>query len=198
MPAAAETEYLVLEDITAGFTHPCIMDMKMGTRQHGADASADKKRKQMAKCRATTSAELGLRICGQQVYQPASSDYVCRDKYFGRQVTVNGFPAALAAYFVDGAADRTLFVAPLVARLQAILGELERCERVRLYSSSLLFVYEGDPSVTDASRCDVRLIDFAHSTMDATADDDDCADGPDQGYLMGLRNLIRFLGAIVG
>jgi len=43
------------------------MDLKIGTRQHGDDASHAKRLHQIEKCNITTSSRLGLRICGHQV-----------------------------------------------------------------------------------------------------------------------------------
>lgn len=60
-------EYIVLEDLTQGYKRPSVLDIKMGTRQHGMHALPEKRTSQMEKCKATTSYELGLRFCGMQV-----------------------------------------------------------------------------------------------------------------------------------
>jgi hypothetical protein len=60
---------MMLENVASAskFQNPCVLDLKMGTRQHGDDASAEKRTRQMAKCAASTSASLGLRLCGMKV-----------------------------------------------------------------------------------------------------------------------------------
>jgi inositol-hexakisphosphate kinase len=61
------SEFILLENVAAKFKYPCILDLKMGTRQHGDDAPESKKNSQMRKCASTTSSAVGLRLIGMQV-----------------------------------------------------------------------------------------------------------------------------------
>jgi inositol-hexakisphosphate kinase len=59
--------YLLLENLVSKYKFPCVLDLKVGSRQYADDVSAAKKARKIQKAAETTSATLGLRLTGMQV-----------------------------------------------------------------------------------------------------------------------------------
>ncbi|UYV77028.1 IP6K3 [Cordylochernes scorpioides] len=191
--------FLVLEDLTAGLHRPCVLDLKMGIRQYGDHDTLVKIHRKQARAASTTSCCLGLRMCGMQVFQVDTNKYVCYNKYYGRTLSQEGFRQVLYRFLHNGIQLRNDVITELQEVLQALVRAIRKLDSFRFFCSSLLIVYDGLAQASNglqgSAAAHVRLIDFAHSTH-AGLNTSPTYEGPDEGLIFGLTNLIALLTSI--
>ncbi|OCK83424.1 SAICAR synthase-like protein [Lepidopterella palustris CBS 459.81] len=171
---------IVLANVAFDFRHPNILDLKLGAQLWDSSARPEKRAKLDKIAAETTSSSLGFRIAGMRTWQgkkaadPVEHDeelkglveaeesgYWVYNKMYGRKFNAQDVIQGFAAYVLPpkNGEKRTkkqlerarecleLFVAD-VERIKEILEN----EASRMYSASLLFVYEGDAKAFDQAK----------------------------------------------
>ena len=183
--------YLVLENLTAGFRCPNVLDVKLGSVLTDSAAPPEKQARLAEVSRSTTSGPLGFRVCGMRIAPNARAlacpaeqrepqgDYLLLNKHYGRARTPADVAGAFETYFSHprlAPARRAQLQERFFQRLQLFYNTLLDSE-VRLISASLLFVFEGDPSRWDERDDDDPLMpeELNGGESDDEDEDDDSA-----------------------
>lgn len=163
---------VVLENVAAGFKKPNILDVKLGARLWAEDAPIAKRVRLDKVAEETTSKPLGLRIAGMKTYQGAPSNgeqnvtsdgYRLYDKSYGRTFSAETINQGFEEYFqltrgVKAKGPIRKVIKRFMEDLRAIENVIGK-EESRMYSASLLFVYEGNQqALQDAFAAEREII----------------------------------------
>lgn len=148
---------IVLANVAHGYKKPNILDVKLGARLWADDAPLAKRAKLDKVAEETTSGPLGFRIAGMKTYQGTPENchngvgpdgYKLFDKTYGRTFTVDNIDDGFGEYFLLAKEERAK--GPVRKVIRRFIDDLKLMQEVfeksesRMYSASLLFVYEGD------------------------------------------------------
>ncbi|CCC68404.1 hypothetical protein NCAS_0B03200 [Naumovozyma castellii] len=180
--------YLVLENLLSTFRKPNVLDVKLGKILYDDNATKEKKERLTKVSNETTSGSLGFRICGMKIrknkltkglsesyFENGNDGYISVNKFYGRSRTKENIKDAFEMYFADDelSSERRLKLkTTFFQRLQLFYNTLLN-EEVRMFSSSLLFIYEGDSTIWDLRHDEDRILksDFFDSDSDDESED---------------------------
>lgn len=175
---------IVLENVAEKFRRPNILDVKLGARLWADDAPPAKREKMEREAKETTSEALGLRIAGMRIWEGIEcadqggrnvDGYRAYDKFYGRNFTPETVHRGFEDFFLiqEGQPpDKNIqtVIRKFIKDLEGLQLVLE-AEESRIYSSSLLFVYEGEMSALQDA------IEHAPSLVETSTDNDMVRDG---------------------
>lgn len=90
--------------------------------------------------------ECALLLSFPKVYQADAGHFLCKDKYYGRKLSPEGFRQTLQQFLCNGNHLRTDVLEPIILKLKALLSVIKKQSSYRFYSSSLLIIYDGKDS----------------------------------------------------
>ena len=161
---------VVLENASFGYKRPNILDAKLGLRLWADNAPQQKKDRFDKIAAETTHKNFGFRVAGMRAYKGATDeeeldeeDYRVFDKDWGR-LTVNdgNITDSLRRFIFNEAAgideDLGRQVATRFAKDLRHVQRVLESEESRMFSASLLFVFEGDGEALRAALAEEKAL----------------------------------------
>ena len=176
-------QFMMLEDLTYGYTKPSVIDLKIGTKTWEEDAPQEKIDRESKKY--PLQRTIGFRLTGMRVFNRETKQYDVYDKKYGYSITLETLNAIFGVYFSQVSAScKKNVIGSIIDQLRPILEWFEVPGRLRFICASLLFILEGDAE--EDYRPIVRLVDFAHVKQLPDTE-------RDEGCIVGLKRIIHEL-----
>jgi len=188
-------EFIILENLTAGYIHPCVMDLKLGNLNYEQSRhTLDKIRVRKLKLSSTTSGGLAVRIAAVRVFRYRYGNYLTLHSKFAHHIhTESHLRQYLELTLHDGYRLRTDLIPSIIQQLKSILHALRTQQTFGFFSSSILLVYEGGLDKDNKVRgVSVKLIDFDHAYIHQQPKIEDLT-----AITLGITNLINILKRIL-
>ncbi|CAN6674968.1 inositol polyphosphate multikinase [Trichomonascus vanleenenianus] len=182
---------IVLENALFGYTSPSVLDVKLGSVLYD-DSASDEKRERLAKVsETTTSGSLSLRIAGMNVFDPETQTRNWHDKFFGRALTEQTVLDGFHKFFPESIElEKRRAICEGIKHELRFIHEVMSRKEIRLISSSVLIIYEGDPQAFDEKLEKGNLL--AEKANDEEDDDDDDEEEEEESYPLYTVKLIDF------
>ena len=220
---------IVLENLEHGFKHPSVLDLKLGARLY-ADGTKPEKAERLDKVAAeTTSGSLNFRIAGMKVWN--GNDFDIYDKFYGRKFNAQNIQDGFNTFFSGLGTGRKAEQSQEL--LETILAEITKARHLlekndsRMYSASVLLVYEGDSKALDVlmgeepktPRADERAPTLGEVKKSVEEEEDDESEPPvafkvrmidfahaswvpgqgkDENVITGLKNIENEMDKVIG
>lgn len=219
---------IVLENVTAGMKKPCVLDLKLGARLWDDDAPEAKRRKLDEVMESSTSGSLGYRIAGMKVWKGDAvavnekakdeDGYAIYDKFYGRNMKTEDIKSGFETFLAAAKPERRREILERFTRDARGIQLVLENEESRMYSASILMVYEGDHEALEAAltledQADAKeALDEVEEEEEEGDDDDEpkpkvCdvrlidfaharwtpGEGPDENVLRGVKNVYKVL-----
>ena len=212
-----------IENLTYGFKRPCVIDLKMGVETVEHDEAGLLKRLKMSALDVVTrSKSSGCRLEGLSMHRTLQNCRINGSKIQSHSISAQfgvTLQDVLTFFLTDESGVRTDVALRFQHLVENILTQFRKNHTYRFIGSSILLIYDNDnrapymhwaralrrlhllrpnlhlsedqiSGLTRRTRVEVRMIDFAHTGP--------LPDGMarDEGYITGLRTIIKALKAI--